>query len=117
MDQIAAASSRRTDEQLLFMIDQTAEWTVNGRAGAELALFGSLREALKAVFRYEADRIHVFAVCHRGDDVVVFREQVERLADADGRIEPEFLPSEAAWPTLMGAAIHRQVPAGKTGAQ
>ena len=93
------ASSRRTDDQLLFMMDQTTEWTVNGRAGMALGLFASLREALNAVFRFEADGIHVFAVCtHPRDDVVVFREQMGRLADADGRI------GHAQWRAASAAA-------------
>jgi hypothetical protein len=97
MGENAIASSRRTDDQLLFMMDQTAEWTVNGRAGVALGSFGNLREALKAVFRYEADGVHVFAVCcHPRDDIVVFREQMGRLADVDGRIEHVLQRTEAA---------------------
>ena len=77
MGKAAIVSSRRTDDHLLFMMDQTAEWTVNGRAGVTLGLFGSLREALRGTFRYEAAGLHVFAVCgHPGNEVVVFREQV-----------------------------------------
>ena len=88
MRETAIASSRRTDDHLLFIMDQTAEWTVHGRAGAVLGLCGSLREALKAVFQYEATGVHVFAISsHPRADVVVFREQAERVADADGRIE------------------------------
>jgi hypothetical protein len=87
MSEYSVASSRRTDDQLLFMMDQTAEWAVNGRAAAVLGLFGSLREALRAVFGFEAAGVNVFAVCrHPRDEIVVFREQVERLADADARI-------------------------------
>jgi hypothetical protein len=97
MDENAIASSRRTDDQLLFIMDQTAEWTVNGRAGAELGLFVSLRDALGAVFRYEADGVHVFAVCsHPTNDIVLFREQVTRIVDADGRIGRRFWRSDAA---------------------
>jgi hypothetical protein len=84
MSENAISSSRRTDDQLLFILDNTAEWTVTGRAGAVLGLFASLREALRAVFGYEIVGVHVFAICsHPGDDIVVFREQVERLAEFD----------------------------------
>jgi hypothetical protein len=107
MDETAIASSRRTDDQLLFMMDQTAEWTVNGRAGAVLALFGSLRDALTAVFRFEADGVHVFAVCrHPHEEVVVFREQVGRVADSDGRIERIVQHTKTTWP----AAAHADRP-------
>jgi hypothetical protein len=112
MREIAIASSRRTDDQLRFMMDQTAEWTVNGRAGVALGSYGSLREALRAVFRYEADGVHVFAVCrHPRDDIVVFREQVGRLADADDGIGDALRRTEAAWSAATGAPMHRRVPA------
>jgi hypothetical protein len=112
MGKTAIASSRLTDDQLLFMMDQTAEWTVHGRAGVALGLFGSLREALNAVFCFEADDVHVFAVCrHPNDDVIVFREQVGRLADANGRIGRESRRSSAAWPTKTAASIRRRLPA------
>jgi hypothetical protein len=84
---------------------------VNGRAGVALGLFGSLREALKAVFQYEADRVHVFAVCsHPRDDVVVFREQVGRLVVADGRVECTLQRIKATWSTETEALIHRRLP-------
>jgi hypothetical protein len=97
MGECEIASSRRTDDQLLSMMDQTAEWTVNGRAGVPLGTFGSLREALRAVFRNEAEGLPVFALCrHPQDDIVVFREQMERLAEADGRIGPVLQRTAAA---------------------
>jgi hypothetical protein len=79
------ASSRRTDDQLMFILDQTAEWTVNGRAGVALGLMQSLRDTLRAVFEYEAVGHHVFAVCkHPGDEIILFREQIQRVAEAEG---------------------------------
>lgn len=113
MGENAIASSRRTDDQLLFIMDQTAEWTVHGRAGVGLGLFWSLRGALTAVFRFEAGGVQVFAVCrHPRDDVVVFREQVARLADADGTIGHEVQQAEAAWSTATGVVMHRRGTAG-----
>jgi hypothetical protein len=79
------ASSRRSDEQLLFTTDQTAEWTVNGRAGVTLGSRLSLREAIRAVFEHEALGHHVFAVCAQPDDaIIVFREQIVRVATQAG---------------------------------
>jgi hypothetical protein len=90
-------SSRRTDDQLQFMMDQTAEWTVNGRAGVALGLRQSLREALRAVLEHEAGGYHVFAVCAQPDDaIVIFREQVVRLAAQDGMITLDLSQRKAA---------------------
>jgi hypothetical protein len=120
MGENAIASSRRTDDQLLFITDQTAEWTVHGRGGVELGLFASLREALRAVFRLEANGVHVFAVCRQPDeDVVVFREQMERLADADGTFYVAPQPARHVWPAASDVHRHRigrlreVVPAGR----
>ena len=108
MGENAIASSRRTDDQLLFIMDQTAEWTVHGRAGVEIGLFASLREALRAVFRFEANGVHVFAVCRQPDeDVVVFREQVGRLADVDGTVCVAPQPARRAWPVANDVHRHR----------
>jgi hypothetical protein len=91
------APSRRTDDQLLFMMDQTAEWTVNGRAGMVLGLRHSLREAIRAVFEHEAVAHHVFAVCAQPDDVIIiFREQMVRVAASDGMMTQELPRSQAA---------------------
>lgn len=112
MRRVAIASSCRTDDQLLFIMDHTREWTVNGRAGIALGVFGSLREALRAVFRFERDGVPVFAVCHRpADDVIVFREQVTRLADTDGKIAPALQPSERDRGSEIGASVPRRTPA------
>jgi hypothetical protein len=78
------SSARRNDDQLLAMMDQTADWTVNGRAGCVLGASHSLRDALQAVFRFEDASHHVFAVCRQpGDAIIVFREQIQRIAAAD----------------------------------
>jgi hypothetical protein len=75
---------RRVDEQLLTIMDQTAKWTVNGRAGCVLRTLPSLREAIRVVFGYEAAGQPVFAICRQpGDAIILFREQIARLAAAD----------------------------------
>ena len=79
------SSARCTDDQLLTIMDQTVDWTVNGRAGCVLGTSHSLRDALQAVFQYEAASHHVFAVCRQpGDAIIIFREQIERIAKMDG---------------------------------
>ena len=117
MGENAIASSRRTDDQLLFIMDQTAEWTVHGRAGVELGLFASLREALRAVFQLEADGVHVFAVCRQpNEDVVVFREQMGRLGDVDGTSCLAPPRTRTGWSVANGApsfgSPRQGVPAG-----
>lgn len=76
-------SSRRTDDQLLGMMDEPTDWTINGRGGVSLGSLHNLREALCAVFGYEALKWPVFAVCAQpGDAIIIFREQVARIAEA-----------------------------------
>jgi hypothetical protein len=77
--------SRRMDDQLLLIMDVTSDWTVNGRGGIALARYHSLRDAVRAVRDYEAAGHHVFAVCKQpGDAIVLFREQIERIAMSVG---------------------------------
>jgi hypothetical protein len=83
------APSRRTDNQLLSIMDETADWVVRGRGGKALGLRHSLREALRAVFGYESASQPVFAVCGPGDTIVIFREQMTRVAGADGVLAQE----------------------------
>ena len=91
------SSARRSDDQLLAIIDQTMDWAVSGRAGCVLGVSHSLRDALRAAFGHEAAGHHVFAVCRQpGDAIIVFREQMLRVAKADGML-PRALPwTEAA---------------------
>jgi hypothetical protein len=90
-------ASRRTDDELLFMMDETAEWTVNGRAGVALCLVHSLRGALQAVFDFEGRGHHVFALCSQpGDAIIVFREKIGRITAADGMIDRAMPRKQAA---------------------
>jgi hypothetical protein len=78
------ASARHTDHELLLIMDETADWVVTGRAGASLGKLRSLRNALRAVFGYEAVGHNVFAVCsHPGGHIIIFREQMLRIVAAD----------------------------------
>ena len=78
------SSARRSDDQLVAIIDQTADWTVNGRAGCILGASRSLRDALRTAFEYEAAGLHVFAICQQpGDTIIIFREQMGRIAASE----------------------------------
>jgi hypothetical protein len=62
-------------------MDHRAEWVVNGRGGCMLGRLHSLRKSLGAAFGYEAAGLHVFAICQQpGDEIIVFREQMDRVA-------------------------------------
>jgi hypothetical protein len=78
------SSARRSDDRLLAIIDQTTDWTVNGRAGCVLSKTHCLRDAIRAAFGHESAGLHVFALCQQpGDAIIVFREQIERIAAAE----------------------------------
>ena len=63
------------------IMDESADWSIHGRAGLELGIRHSLRVALRAAFGYEAIGRHVFAICRQpGDTIILFREQMERIA-------------------------------------
>ena len=90
------SSARRSDDQLLAILDQPADWTVNGRAGCVLGIAYTLRDAIRGVFEYEASGQHVFAVCRQpGSEIILFREQVERLAVAYG------MTNRRRWPATQ----------------
>jgi hypothetical protein len=91
------SSARRSDDQLLAILDQPADWTVNGRAGCVLSIAYTLRDAIRGVFDHEASGKHVFAVCrHPGNEIILFREQVERVAVADG-----IITNRRGWPAAL----------------
>jgi hypothetical protein len=91
------SSARRNDDQLLAVIDQTMDWTVNGRTGCVLSTRHSLRDALRAAFGHEAASLHVFAICQQpGDAIIIFREQMERIAAAEAAVMRELLRHQAA---------------------
>ncbi|MGD0429453.1 MAG: hypothetical protein ABSA58_00020 [Acetobacteraceae bacterium] len=91
------SSARRSDDQLLAIIDQTMDWAVSGRAGCVLGVSHSLRDALRAAFGHEAAGHHVFAICQQpGDAIIVFREQMERVAAADASTRRGLLRDKAA---------------------
>jgi hypothetical protein len=93
----SVSSAWRSDHQLLGIIDQTADWAVNGRAACVLGTSHSLRGALRAAFDYEAAGLHVFAICQQpGDAIIIFREQMERVAAAGASMRRGLLSDKAA---------------------
>jgi tellurite resistance protein len=93
---VEIACSRRTDDELLLLLDQTADWTVSGRGGVTLGRLHSLRHALDAVSRYEATGHHVFAICAQpADHIIIFREQMARMAAAAGALADGRLRGDA----------------------
>ena len=75
------ASSRRTDEHLAAILDETSTWTVNGVDGEVLCMAASLRHALQKVEDCTSAGQIVTGVGRRPHyDVIVLRVQFERLA-------------------------------------
>jgi hypothetical protein len=99
------SSARRGDDQLLAILDQPADWTVNGRAGCTLSIAYTLRDAIRSVFDHEANGKHVFAVCRQpGNEIILFREQVERVAVAEG-----IITNRRGWPGSLSNSRPCQV--------
>jgi hypothetical protein len=76
---ITGQDTWRSDEQLLAMLDEPAEWIVNGIARKILATRVSLRDAITEARRLKSSQ-HVMAVARRSNSrVVMFYAQVDRL--------------------------------------
>jgi hypothetical protein len=72
--------SNRTDEQLYQALCETADWTVNGRAGQVLCVAPSLRLAVDRAQDHAASGAIVVAICRLPqDNIVIFAEQLARL--------------------------------------
>jgi hypothetical protein len=108
------SSARRSDDQLLAILDQPADWTVNGRAGCVLSVAYTLRDAIRGVFDHEASGKHVFAVCRQpGNEIILFREQVERVAVADG-----IITNRRGWPAALShSGLARSSPTRLSGSK
>jgi len=73
----------QSDEQLIFMLDEAAAWTVNDHHGKVLHFAASLRAALHEASAYLAVLHGELTVCrHPGDKIVVQGEQLRRLVNA-----------------------------------
>jgi hypothetical protein len=81
-------STRRTDEQLSAMLDDTREWSVNDKRGRVLYRAASLRDAVTEAMVYHAASQDVIAVCQQpGALAIAFRAQTRRLAKSIGVAE------------------------------
>ena len=79
---IDGTSTRRGDEQLEFILYETANWTVNGPNGAVLCEAASLCSAVEQAAAHGALGRRVMALVRkRGPEIVVFPAQVQRLAN------------------------------------
>jgi hypothetical protein len=79
---ILALSKRRFDEQLEAMLDDAAEWKVNGGQGVVLGNATSLRGALEKAMEIAARGQEVIALVHRSrPEVIIFASQLQRLAN------------------------------------
>ena len=77
---INRTETRRSDEELSFILHETASWTVKGRHGAVLCEVASLRCAVDSAAELRAIGHRVAAVVRRlPSEIVVFTAQIERL--------------------------------------
>ena len=78
-----AQTTRRDDLQLLKILDQIDEWSMNGANGEVLRRFTSLRGAVTAAMAYPLVPRVVSAICLQpNESIVVFADQVARLYTA-----------------------------------
>jgi hypothetical protein len=73
-------SDRRTDEELLTMLDESAVWTLNGRLGRIYCLSMNLRDALDQAATIESSRPAVMELRRQpSDKIVISAPQLHRL--------------------------------------
>jgi hypothetical protein len=78
---INRTQTRRSDEELAFILHETASWTVKGQHGASLCEVASLRCAVDSAVELGAIGQRIVALVRRGhSDIVVFSAQIQRLA-------------------------------------
>jgi hypothetical protein len=75
-------ASRRSDDQLMGLLDSAGSWSVNDQRGAPLLCHaGTLREAVEVTMWYQIMKQDVGAVCwETRENIIVFRQQLRRLA-------------------------------------
>jgi len=72
--------NRRTDEQLVALLNEPSNWTVSGRNGAILCSASSLGNAIDRASEYARRGAVVIALCRLPfDNVVIFPAQIDRL--------------------------------------
>jgi len=73
---------RRSDDQLMELIDSTGSWSVNDQRGTLLLCrVRTLREAVERVMLYQVLKQDVGAVCwETRENIIIFGRQSQRLA-------------------------------------
>jgi hypothetical protein len=99
MGMVAVASTRRSDEQLKFLLYETANWTVIASQGVVLCEVASLRLALEKAGDFVGRGGVVIAlICKRFPRIVILSDQVwnmeSRLAPSLGWTRPRAIASE-----------------------
>jgi hypothetical protein len=100
-----------SDEQLMVILDETADWAVNGTAGIVVSHAASLRDAILAAGRDISAGREVRAVTRLAPNrITVFRDQIARLVGliAIERTQP-IRKSED--PSIRGAVENTSAPA------
>ena len=81
-------SDRRTDEELIAMLDDHAIWTVNGRQGRIHGLTMSLRAAFQRAAAFDSSRPVLLELRRQpSDKVVVSAPQLYRLLQLGAGLE------------------------------
>ena len=72
----------RSDEQLLALLHETADWFVTTENGEIIRAVASLRDAIEKVEEYVAAGHSIRAVSrHSPSSLIVFNSQIDRLVD------------------------------------
>jgi len=75
--------SHRTYEQLVAILDETADWLVLGEGGKRLGSALCLRAAVENAMAHQAMKWSIMSLCRQpDDDIIVFLGQINRLSQA-----------------------------------
>jgi hypothetical protein len=72
-------TTRRTDDELLGLLDEPGEWSARGQGGTVLFDAGNLRTALGKAMSLGGQAL---ALVRGQDEIIVFAGQLERVAEA-----------------------------------
>jgi hypothetical protein len=79
---VAEGSTSRSDEQLEFILHETANWTVNGSQDVVLCEVASLRLALDKATQFSARGREVVALSRRcSPEIVVLSDQIRKITN------------------------------------
>ena len=84
--------TRRSDEELAFILHETASWTVKGRLGEVICEVASLQCAVDRAVEFGAIGQPVVAIVRtKHSDIVAFSAQIQRLAiECDAPLDRAF---------------------------